>query len=71
MEAEVGSMHIPSSYKEVRDDLIAAGFEENKKRGKGSHRAFIKAGYAPVLVPFKKDIPKGTVLSILKSAGIR
>ena len=62
---------IPSSYNEVRDELLAAGYEENKRRGKGSHRAFVKAGCAPVTVPFKKDIPKGTVMSILKSAGIR
>ena len=65
------SARIPKSYNEVKDELLAAGYRENKKRGKGSHRAFVKPGRAPIPVPFKKDIPKGTVLNILKSAGIR
>jgi len=42
-------------------------------RGKGSHRAFCRKHIGQtklVIVPKGKDIPKGTLLSILAQAGM-
>ena len=54
--------------------LRAAGFAEAPDRGKGSHRAFVKADgkgrVRLVIVPQGKDIPRGTLLAILEQAGL-
>ncbi|NVO67784.1 type II toxin-antitoxin system HicA family toxin [Methanofollis tationis] len=60
------------------DDVIGAlkraGFDYAPRRGKGSHVALYKAETTGknllVIVPKKKDIPRGTLLSILKQADL-
>ena len=51
-----------------------AGFAEAPDRGKGSHRAFCgteETGRARlVIVPQGKDIPRGTLLSIIEQSGL-
>ena len=61
------------SSKEIIRVLQKAGFEYAPKRGKGSHLAFVKKDKDRtrlVIVPDKKEIPKGTLLSILEQAGL-
>lgn len=53
--------------------LKKAGFVYAPKRGKGSHIAYCKIDGEKtflVIVPKRKSIPRGTLLSILKQAGI-
>ena len=53
--------------------LKKEGFEPAPKRGKGSHLAFVKKAGGKsrlVIIPDKKEIPKGTLLSILDQAGL-
>jgi len=59
------------------DDIIRAlrkaGFNYAPKRGKGSHVALYKIdenGKRLVIVPKRKEIPRGTLLSILKQANL-
>ena len=68
-------MRLPSlSSKQIIRALRVAGYSEAPDRGKGSHRAFIRKDFAKkmrlVIVPQGKDIPKGTLLSILDQAGL-
>ncbi len=68
-------MRLPSlSSKDIIKALKKSGFVEAPDRGKGSHRAFYKKDEFEkvhlVIVPHGKDIPKGTLLSILEQAGI-
>ena len=61
------------SSKEIVRVLQKAGFEYAPKRGKGSHSAFVKKDKdrtCLVIVPDKKEIPRGTLLSILEQAGL-
>ncbi|MBI5894317.1 MAG: type II toxin-antitoxin system HicA family toxin [Deltaproteobacteria bacterium] len=61
------------SSKQVIRVLQNLGFEYAPKRGKGSHRAFVKKDNNKthlVIVPDRKEIPKGTLLSILEQAGL-
>lgn len=61
------------SSKQIIRVLQNAGFEYAPKRGKGSHLAFVKRDEDKtrlVIVPDKKEIPKGTLLAILDQAGI-
>lgn len=61
------------SSKEVTKVLRIAGFEYAPKRGKGSHVAFVKRDKERtrlVIVPHRKEIPKGTLLAILDQAGL-
>jgi predicted RNA binding protein YcfA (HicA-like mRNA interferase family) len=54
---------------ELEQILKKSGFE---KRSGGKHDIWIKRGNAPITVPrHKGDIPKGTLHSILKAAGIK
>jgi len=58
---------------EVERVLRRARFEPAPKRGKGSHKAFFKQTQERkflVIVPQKKTIPQGTLLSIIKQAGL-
>ena len=56
--------------KEVIKLLEANGWKQ--KRIQGSHHIFYKDGkIVPVPVHGKKDIPKGTLNSILKQAGLK
>jgi len=54
--------------------LRKAGFVEAPERGKGSHRAFVSrdsSGHTRlVIVPYGKDIPRGTLLAIMEQAGL-
>ncbi len=61
------------SSKKIVSVLKKEGFEPAPKRGKGSHLAFVKKADGKsrlVIVPDKKEIPKGTLLSILDQAGL-
>ena len=66
--------HLPSlSSRRIIQVLRKAGFIEAPKRGKGNHLAFIRqdpSGTRLVIVPYGKDIPRGTVLAILEQAGL-
>ena len=53
--------------------LRKAGFEDAPKRGKGSHIALIKHDNDQtrlVIIPKRDPLPKGTLLAILKQAGL-
>ena len=55
--------------------LKKAGFKHAPKRGKGSHVALYRIDEETgqkllVIVPKKKEIPRGTLLSILKQANL-
>lgn len=59
------------------DDVIKAlkkgGFEYAPKRGKGSHTALYKIdekGRKLLIVPKRRELPKGTLLSILQQANL-
>lgn len=61
------------SSKEVIRVLNKAGFEYAPKKGKGSHTAFVKKEkdrVRLVIVPDRKEIPRGTLLAILDQAGL-
>jgi predicted RNA binding protein YcfA (HicA-like mRNA interferase family) len=61
------------STKELIRVLIKEGFEYAPKRGKGSHTAFVKRGGDKtrlVIVPDRKEIPRGTLVAILEQAGL-
>lgn len=61
------------STREVVNVLKKAGFSYAPKRGKGSHLAFYKKVNGKkrlVIVPQRKEIPKGTLLAILEQAGL-
>jgi len=69
-------VRLPSlSSRQIVQVLRKAGFSEAPERGKGSHRAFIKRETSGstrlVIVPYGKDIPRGTLLAILEQAGLR
>ncbi|MDI6760645.1 MAG: type II toxin-antitoxin system HicA family toxin [Candidatus Brocadiaceae bacterium] len=66
---------LPSvSSKEIINALLLAGFTYAPKRGKGSHTALYKVVEGGkkrlVIIPKRKDIPKGTLHAILGQAGI-
>ncbi|MBI5125543.1 MAG: type II toxin-antitoxin system HicA family toxin [Planctomycetes bacterium] len=66
---------LPSvSSDEVIKALRRAGFAYAPKRGKGSHIALYKIEEGGkkrlVIIPKRKDIPKGTLHAILGQAGI-
>jgi len=68
-------MRLPSlSSRQVIQALRRAGFDEAPERGKGSHRAFVKRDAIGtvrlVIVPYGKDIPRGTLLAILEQTGL-
>ncbi|MDP3722135.1 MAG: type II toxin-antitoxin system HicA family toxin [Candidatus Omnitrophota bacterium] len=68
-------MRLPSlSSKQIIRALRKAGFNEAPERGKGSHRAFVKKDPSGkvrlVIVPYGKDIPRGTLLAIVEQAGL-
>ena len=62
------------SSKEVIHALKRAGFKYAPKRGKGSHIAMMTTqGYLNprlVIVPERKNLPKGTLRAILEQAGL-
>ena len=61
------------SSAEVERVLKKAGFKYAPKRGKGSHKAFCKEELGRkrlVIVPERKNIPRGTLISILEQAGL-
>lgn len=67
-------MKLPSlSSKRIIRALLSAGFEYAPKRGKGSHRAFVKCNdgkFRLVIVPQGHDIPRGTLLAIIEQSGL-
>lgn len=62
------------SSKEVISALKKKGFHYAPKRGKGSHVALLKTEAEGksrlVIIPKRKVIPRGTLLSILDQAGL-
>ncbi len=67
---------LPSlSTRQLLTALRRAGFEDAPIRGKGSHHALMKRepddGIRLIIVPERRDIPKGTLAAILKQAGIK
>jgi predicted RNA binding protein YcfA (HicA-like mRNA interferase family) len=61
------------SSKEIVKALRAAGFENAPKRGKGSHIAMMKRDRDRkrlVIIPDRKNIPRGTLRAILDQAGL-
>jgi len=61
------------SSKEIVKALRAAGFENAPKRGKGSHIAMMKRDHDRtrlVIIPDRKNIPRGTLRAILDQAGL-
>jgi predicted RNA binding protein YcfA (HicA-like mRNA interferase family) len=66
---------LPSvSSREIERALMRAGFILAPKRGKGSHRAYTRVDANGlrrlVIVPYGRDIPRGTVGAILEQAGL-
>ncbi|MFQ5826122.1 MAG: type II toxin-antitoxin system HicA family toxin [Dehalococcoidia bacterium] len=66
-------MNLPSSDKLI-GALIRDGFHARGKSTRGSHQAFRKEspeGAKTVVVPLgKKEIPRGTLRSIMRQAGL-
>ena len=62
------------SATEVERALARAGFEPAPKRGKGSHRAYVRRTPGEptrlVVVPLRKSIPRGTLASIIEMSGL-
>ena len=61
------------SSKEIVKALRAAGFENAPKREKGSHIAMMKRDHDRtrlVIIPDRKNIPRGTLRAILDQAGL-
>ena len=61
----------PLPYREVKRRLEAAGFKEVSS--KGSHVKFARVtqlGTYTAVVPHHREVPVGTIRSILKQAGI-
>lgn len=62
------------SSRQIIRALRKAGFVEAPDRGKGSHRAFVhqdaNGRIRLVIVPYGKDIPRGTLQAILDQAGL-
>jgi predicted RNA binding protein YcfA (HicA-like mRNA interferase family) len=61
------------SSADVERVLKKAGFRYAPKRGKGSHKAFYKEKEGRkrlVVVPERKSIPRGTLISVLEQAGL-
>lgn len=61
------------SSDEVITVLKKAGFSYAPKRGKGSHLAFSKEETKRkmlVIVPKRKELPKGTLNAIIEQAGL-
>ncbi len=62
------------SSAQVIQALTRAGFENAPKRGKGSHVAVIR--FEPtgrkslVIVPQRKELPRGTLAAVLEQAGL-
>jgi predicted RNA binding protein YcfA (HicA-like mRNA interferase family) len=66
---------LPSlSARQIIRVLRRAGFVEAPDRGKGSHRAFFRNDETGrirlAIVPGGKDIPKGTLRSIIEQSGL-
>ncbi len=57
-------------YSKVMRLLLNQGFTPKNKDNRGSHVQFEKKGFRPIPVSTSKNIPKGTLQNILKSAKI-
>lgn len=59
------------SGRETAAALQRLGFELMPNRGKGSHLALWREGLGrPVIMPDHKELDRGTLMSILRSAGV-
>lgn len=61
------------SSRQIIRAFLKHGFDYAPKRGKGSHAALMKMDGSRtrlVIVPDRKDIPRGTLLAILEQAGL-
>ena len=60
LRAQVGSL----TTRALARELTARGWSERApRRGKGSHRVFVKQGQRPIVVPLR--LKRGTALGIL------
>ena len=54
--------------------LRRAGFEDAPRRGKGSHHALMRRDadgrVRLVIVPERRDVPRGTLSAVLQQAGL-
>lgn len=54
--------------------LRRAGFEDAPRRGKGSHHALMRSDAEGrvrlVIVPERRDLPRGTLHAVLQQAGL-
>ncbi len=60
----------PLSYREVKHELLAAGFEEHSST-RVNHRKFVKftrEGVLTAILPYHGEIAIGTLRSILRQA---
>jgi len=69
------SRKLPSlSAREVLSALRSIGFADAPVSGKGSHHALWKTdergNIRLVIVPERRQVPKGTLLAIIKQAGL-
>lgn len=68
-------MRLPMlSSRELIAALRRAGFEDAPRRGKGSHRALMRRDpdgrVRLVIVPERRELPRGTLHAILQQAGL-
>jgi len=66
---------LPSlSSRQLIAALRRAGFEDAPRRGKGSHHALVRTDadgrVRLVIVPERRDLPRGTLRGILELAGM-
>ena len=61
----------PLPYREVRRKLLAAGFVEISQRGSHVKFArFTRDGTYVAIVPHHREVPRGTLRSIINQAGL-
>ena len=59
------------SGREAVKALVAAGFEEQKRRGKGSHIVMVRREPTTIItVPDHKELDRGTLRAIIRHAGL-
>jgi predicted RNA binding protein YcfA (HicA-like mRNA interferase family) len=66
---------LPSlSSRQLIAALRRAGFEDAPRRGRGSHRALMRRDpdgpTRLVIIPERRDLPRGTLHAILQQAGL-
>ena len=57
------------SSRQVVSALKRLGFKRGKA-GKGSHQSYVRGSAVVIVIEGKKEIPRGTLKSILQQAGV-